>query len=152
MNIPTPYRYSKFRMPRYNGKPPKSNELRETEVLTGKINDRDASDLEERFANALNDNPNVDTFEYQPSYIAYRDMPGEIRPDFVVYSSGMLHPIFVDGAFVHMSAEQKGKDAENDIILNERLSGSGAFPVRHVKEEDLMTQEDANKTAREIFG
>jgi hypothetical protein len=147
-----PYRYSKFRMPRYTGKAPKSNELKETEVLTGRIGDQDASDLEERFAIAMNANPNIDTFEYQPSYIAFKNMPGEIRPDFVVESGGMLHPIFIDGEFVHQSAEQKGQDKLNDAILDERLSGSGAWPSRHISGKFLQTPEDTAKTVREIFG
>jgi len=147
-----PYRYSKFRMARYNGKPPKSNELKETEVLTGSINGEDASDLEERFAIALNGNPNVETFEYQPSFIAFRNMPGEIRPDFVVESGGMLYPIFIDGEWIHHTAEQQDQDKRNDIILDERLSGSGAWPSKHISGKHLQTPEDTAKTVKEIFG
>jgi hypothetical protein len=147
-----PFRYSKFRMPKYSGKPPKVNPLRDTEVLTGVINGEACSDLEERFAVALNNNKRVDTFEFQPSFIALRNMPGEIRPDFIVYSGGMLHPIFVDGEFVHQSAEQQAQDRMNDAILDERLAGSGAVPARHVSGKFLQTPEDAEREVREIFG
>jgi hypothetical protein len=152
MKVPKPFRYSKFRMARYNGTPPKSNELKDTEVLTGSINGEDASDLEERFAIAMNNNKNIDTFEYQPSFIAFKNMPGEIRPDFIVESGGMLFPIFVDGEWIHQSAEQQGQDRINDTILDERLSGSGAWPSRHISGKDLQTPEDAAKTVKEIFG
>lgn len=152
MNIPRPYRYSKYRLPQYTAKPPRSAPMREGEVLSGVIDGEPASDLEERFYIALISNPRVETVKYQPSFLAHRNMPGEIRPDFIVYSGGMLYPIQIDGAFTHHTAEQKAEDVSKDGMLDELLRGSGAYPTQRISGEYLQTLKDADDKVKELFG
>ncbi len=150
----TPYRYKKpkkARRPEQSGKPV---ELKQVENLSGYINDGNnvlpASDLEERFAIALSKNPNVDNFEFQVSYIAGQNLPGEVRLDFAVWSKGQLYPIFVDGQFVHKTAEQQQNDIVQDMILDDQLTG--AYPAQRISGEDLQSIPAAIAKVREIFG
>jgi hypothetical protein len=153
MKIPAPYKYSKYRMPRNQDKAIRSTAMKaDGEVLTKQIDGAPASDLEERFHNALVRNPNVQGYEFQPSFISGRNMPGEIRLDFLVWTGGMLQPVQIDGEFVHKTAEAKQDDISKDGILDDFLNGQGAFPVKRISGEFLQTQEEANAEVKDLFG
>jgi len=121
----------------------------EREVLSGTVQGLPASDLEERFAKALDRlGDAIQYYEFRVPYIEGRNMPGEIEVDFVVHTPFIL-PIQVDGAYSHKNAEQKAKDEYNDAVLNDYLQGV-AMPVRRVKDYELQTQDDADATARQV--
>jgi hypothetical protein len=121
------------------------------EVLTKTIMGQRASDLEERFFRAATKNKNISSVEYQPSFIAGRNVPGEIRLDFMVHAYGLMWPIQVDGEFAHGSAQQKEEDRQKDIILNNHLIPLGANPIQRVGEELLHDQDTADATVGRLF-
>lgn len=124
--------------------------LTSEEVLSGTVQGMPASDLEERFAKALDNlGDAIQGYEFRAAYIQGRNMPGEIEVDFTVYQP-FPQPIQIDGQYSHHSAEQHAKDEYNDSVLNDHLRGV-AMPVIRIKDYELESQEDANQRAREIF-
>jgi len=116
------------------------------EVLTGYVQGQKASDIEERFAKALGKaikNGSIMSYEFQPSYIANRNVQGEIRLDFLVHVPP-AQPIQIDGTFAHKAAEQKSKDKVKDAILNKHLEGTGTLPVIRIPGNELDTDEMAS--------
>lgn len=104
-----------------------------------------ATDIEERMYIALLRSGVSDAdIEFQPSYIAGRNMSGEIRPDFADYSGALIRIWYADADYWHRSAAQRNKDRTNDAILFQRLNGKIEFPYR-VPGRDLETQEDADR-------
>ncbi len=127
-------------------------ELRTNESLSGQIMGQKAGSVnEERFYVALQKSYNVTNIEYQPSYVAEKNMPGEIRLDFLVYAFGQAWPVQIDGEFTHGNAEQQQEDMRKDAILNNILMGTGVQLVTRVDGEKLKTQETADQVVRELF-
>jgi len=112
------------------------------ELLTGTVRGVEASDHEERFALAL-DKAELG-FEFQPSYVAQRNLPGEIRLDFMVWGQGgSPQPVQVDGAFTHKTASQKEEDKVKDAVLDEALTDMGAMPTLRVPGIPYLESQEA---------
>ena len=122
----------------------------QAEVLTQAVQGQPASDIEERFARALYKNERVEDFEFQQSYFAGRNMPGEVRPDFIVYA-GTVYPVQIDGEYAHKSAEQKATDRAKDAQLDGYLTPMGAAVTQRISGDLLQTQEDADRLVQEMF-
>jgi hypothetical protein len=136
----TPYRYKRPRPKRPDA--PSFPNLKEDEGLTGMVMGKDASDLEERFARALN-TYSLD-FAFQFFVETAHSLPyQEKQVDFVVYS-GQPEPWEVDGEFTHKSAEQREYDRARDALVDESLKDRGFAPVQRITEEYLVNQEAAN--------
>ena len=121
--------------------------LSEDERLTGFVHGKEASDLEERFARALDRAGKDYRFEYL--VLSNVGLPGEENQiDFVVDD---IYPMEIDGNFTHKSAEQKAHDQQRDAILNEQLSDDGWHPIERIPGNFLETQEDADQIVLEIF-
>lgn len=120
------------------------------ELLTRVVQGQKASDLEERFARGLDRNPNVYGYEFQPSYVTGRNLPGELRPDFIVYEP-IMQPVQIDGEFSHKTAEQHASDAVKDALLDEVLKGSGALPSVRIPGYKLQTASDVDEVMRELL-
>ena len=125
--------------------------IKNGEILTKTVMGQRASDLEERFFRAASKNKSISSVDYQPSFIAGRNIPGEIRLDFMVHAYGLLWPIQIDGDFAHSSAQQKEEDKQKDIILNNHLIPLGANPIQRVGEDLLRDQETADATVERLF-
>jgi len=120
-----------------------------TEELVGIVQGYPATDIEERMYIAFLHNKILDEdIEFQPSYLAGRNLPGEIRPDFATYDEALIKVWFADADYWHRSGEQKRKDETNDAILMQRMEGRIQFPIR-ISGEDLETQEDADRSVGE---
>ena len=79
-----------------------------------------------------------------------RNLPGEIRPDFLLYL-GIRLIVFVDGGFWHDTQEQKNRDSMQVAILMAELNKSGQNAlIERVKGEQLQDQEDADAEARKL--
>ena len=147
-SVPKPFRY------KLRPRPPQQplNRIKvsgEGERLTGFVHGKEASDLEERFANALDKLHYSYMFEYE--VLSNIGVPGEENQiDFVVYSGGTW-PVEVDGGFVHASASRKAKDKLRDAILNEQLGREGWEPIVRIPGSDLESQEEADNVVREMF-
>ncbi len=117
------------------------------EGLTGIVQGQPATDIEERMWIAFFHNGvNARDIEFQPSYLAGRSMSGEIRPDFALHF-GLIQVWYADGVFFHLTAEQKNKDAFNDMRLFHEMQGKIEFPIR-ISGDDLETQEKADAAVR----
>jgi len=113
------------------------------EELTGYVDGKKASDIEERWYRMtimfIQQNRLLD-YRFQPSYIAGRNMPGEVRVDYVWEIPPSL-PIFLDGNFAHKSAEQIQRDKDQLDALNEHLSGI-ALPAVRIPGDLLKRMDD----------
>jgi hypothetical protein len=137
---------------RVEQKADKPLELRTAETLSGLIGQQKAGSVnEERFYLALKKSNNVTNIEYQPSYVAQKNMPGEIRLDFLVYAFGQMWPVQIDGEFTHGNAEQQQEDMKKDAIINNLLMGTGVQLVTRISGEKLTTQDTADQVVRELF-
>lgn len=136
----TPYRYKTPRPKRPEA--PSFPSFKEDEGLTGMVMGKEASDLEERFARALNTH-NVD-FQFQFEVATAHTLPHqEKQVDFMVYA-GQPEPWEVDGDFTHKTAEQREYDRDRDAQIDAALRPYGFAPVGRVTEEYLHNQDAAN--------
>ncbi len=120
------------------------------EGLTGIVQGFPATDIEERMWIAfLHNGVNPNDIEFQPSYLAGRNMSGEVRPDFAIHI-GLIQVWYADEDFFHRTAEQKNKDAFNDDRLFNEMQGKIEFPIR-ISGDDLETQEKADAAVREFL-
>lgn len=118
--------------------------------LTGRVQGKQASDLEERFARALEKSRLAFTFQYQAGI--YGGIPGqEKRVDFMVYS-GLRCPVEIDGVIAHSTAAQQARDTIREILLNDTFRRRGILPIRRVKWWQLETQRMADQLVQEMFG
>lgn len=85
-------------------------------------------------------------WSFQPSFFQRKNVPGEVRLDFMVEIPPDL-PIQVDGNWIHKSAGQKAKDRANDARLNGRLSGEALPVVRIPTDPYIQDEETAYQTA-----
>jgi len=143
-----PFRWPKIRTPKEDTVN-RIDVQREEEGLTGIVQGDAASAEEERlYLGFLNAGVEDDDIVFQPSFITgARNVPGEVRPDFLLYL-GIMLIVFVDGGFWHDTQEQKNKDDLQAAILMQELSGRAL--VERVKGERLQDQEDADAEARKL--
>lgn len=120
----------------------------DAEILTGQVQGKKASDIEERFAKSLYKRKMG--FEFQVSFFAGLNMPGEVRLDILIVDT-FIQPINLDGSFAHKTAAQKEKDIFNDARLDSHLAGTGALPTIRIDGELLQTQIDSDRQLREVW-
>lgn len=150
MTFPEPYKY---KIPRPSTTIRRLDRVRapvEGEDFVGELQGMPSSDIEERFARALDKRQKA--YDFRTAYVAGRNLPGEIELDFAVYEGSLMYPIQIDGAFAHKSASQKSEDSAKDAILDDKLRGTGAFPVRRIPGDQLDTQEMTDAIVKELFG
>lgn len=131
----------------YNPQLPKERERPLPNVIQGMR----VTDIEARFYKAATENRDVDQIQMQVSFIAGRNMPGEIRLDFVLHSGGRIFPVWVDGEYWHKIPEQRAKDQYQDGRINARLEGTEAAPVQRVPGDDLDTDNEATKAVKDVL-
>ena len=117
------------------------------EVLSGYVKGREASDIEERFAKALDDADK--DYDFQVEFMTPFSIPGQEKEvDFVIYD-GQPQPVEIDGVYAHKSGEQKANDVARDAILNEQLGQQGYLPIIRIPGYVLETPEAADKLVEE---
>ena len=117
------------------------------EVLSGYVKGKEASDIEERFAKALDDAEK--DYGFQVEFMTPFSIPGQEKEvDFVIYD-GQPQPVEIDGTYAHKSGEQKANDIARDAILNEQLGQQGYLPIIRIPGYALETPEDATKLVEE---
>ena len=141
-----PYRY------KMRPRPPKQplNRLAGTsndERLTGFVKGKEASDLEERFARALD--AEGKEYQFEVEVTPPTAIPGqENQIDFLVEE---IYPVEIDGTFTHKTAAQKANDFLRDAVLNDYLSGFGWYPIERIEGDRLETQEAAATIVKGLF-
>ena len=122
----------------------------EDERLTGVVQGKDASDLEERWAGAKRRANRKFIFEFlmQTPF----SLPGKDRQIDFIDTTEVWQPEEIDGNFSHKTGAQKAKDRARDAILNLELRKQGALPIIRIPGDDIQTPEDADRVHREIYG
>ena len=153
---PAPYTYPKHRRKVTRPSTHRVKPYEEKEVLTGQVNGQDASDIEERFARALN--KQQISFEFRVfNFAPVRNVPGADETDFMVYSYGAIQPVEIDGEFAHKTQAQRAGDLAKDAVLNDYLSGQGYNPVMRIPDGTvtmagiLDEQGSADALVEELF-
>lgn len=119
------------------------------ERFDGNIKGATASDLEERFANAL-DRAGVE-YQYQVPVRTQVSIPGEEKSvDFLVFT-GIIYPVEIDGEIGHKTSEQIGYDEIREVLLNEAFRKLGYAPLIRIPWYELETPEDADLVVRRYF-
>lgn len=156
--IKKPFKYPKTRKPPSPELGSRITPYKEKEQLTGYVQDQEASDIEERFANALYKNPYVDSFEFREFFFApIRNIAGVDEVDFIVHVLGTTYMVEIDGAYAHKTLGQRSQDLQKDAVLNSHLSGQGIPPVIRIPdgvlypENSLDSQESTNRIVMELF-
>jgi len=125
----------------------------EKEQLIGTVRGMKASDLEERFAAALDQRRrSVDGYYFRLPVNAPRGMPGWKELDFLVISRG-YHPIQIDDVtFVHKGQRALAQDKLNDVIIMNALASMSPRPIRHIPSTRLGDKDAAMSVVKELFG
>lgn len=143
----------KYKIPRKDnnhlpfGKP---QQQRGDEFLTGVVNGQKASDIEERFARALNRVKKG--FVFRMPIISPRNMLGQLELDFLVIDEPHYYPVQIDGAYAHKAESKQQEDQKKDILIQAFLKKEyNAMPIKRIKGIDLETQEEANLQVQELL-
>lgn len=165
----TSFRKSAVKVPRYKiprglsdwePRRPNPQDTAVREEFTGIVQGKAASDIEERFARAL-DKKGYD-YEFRPVYLGGRNIPGSVELDFMVFVGGQQFAVQIDGEFAHKSAEQKANDRAKDGQLTQYLEGlldaprpmpfnpDGALVTR-IPGDYLETQAEADWVVEGLF-
>jgi len=144
----------KYKIPRANhGRLPygqiSNNVPRET--LSGAINGKKASDIEERFFRALSNDPRIGGVEFRVPVISARNLPGQLEVDFMFTAGAQTLAIQVDGEYAHKTTTQKQQDAQKDVLANNYLRKFGVMPIQRIDGDYLATQEEANSIVRDLL-
>lgn len=157
----------KLKLYRYVHRPLKAPEFRSdgirrtgnAEVLVGKIQDKTASDLEERLAKGLDKLKVAYEFRARISSAAVggqhltstvRNIIGELEIDHLIYNNQII-PVLVQGEIGHFFTKyQRIQDAEKINAINEFGSTQNWHEVVEVPYTELKTQDAADSVARRI--
>ena len=121
------------------------------ERLTGQVNGKKASDLEERFYRATRKDRRIQWVRFETVYGAPSSgMYGSAELDFLLFT-GTHYPVQIDGEWIHKSAEARHSDYEHDLIIMERLRSRGVQEISRVRGKYLKTQKDADSVVQQIL-
>ncbi len=115
---------------------------RNAEQLDRVVQGKRASDIEERFARALDHNERVEGYDFIVHELTGANLPGEAQLDFLVRSGGEQFAVQIDGEFAHHSAAQKANDAIQDVRLSEAIKAvvSAPYPTGGVPVNGLVAR------------
>lgn len=123
---------------------------RTPEELYGWVNGLSATQGEERFYRALVKQMDVRNIAFRVPVGAPRGMPGWKELDFFVETYSGFRAIQIDGIdYVHRGTSEE--DIIRDLITLKYLSSYNIGIVTHVRADELLTQEDADRVARRII-
>ena len=145
------FQYKIHRVGKYRGgTKPKVSKI--GEVLTGTLQGKtNVPADEERFYYAANKTGKVRDY-YVEFDIGARCLPGSRTLDALVNTDFGWRAFEIDGAaFVHRGAAKKAQDRLNDLQRMDGLKKLGIVPrngIEHIPDTKLMTQDQADRTAR----
>jgi hypothetical protein len=156
-----PYQYDikDIKVPEPNiGKAPYRTGI--AEVLSGTIQNKTASDLEERFSRSMNKLEVEYLFRARITtpYTSDRrltrilaSLPGELEVDFLA-KQAMIYPIMIDGEIAHFKTKwQADLDAEKEYNINQFGKLFGWHEAVRIPFWELKTQDLSDRKAREVF-
>ncbi len=119
------------------------------EPLTGFVQGKEASDLEENVGWAHEFLGIQFFFKYNVSLLGLQDSFKEI--DFVGIVGPWYQPIEVDGDIGHITEAQQGADELRDALLESELFVFGFRQIIRLPERDVDSREKALEQIREIY-
>jgi hypothetical protein len=123
----------------------------EQEVLTGFVQGKDASAPEERLCRGMDRSPYWRGYDFRRIIIAPARTVGSIEIDIWGYRpDGTEQAIKIDGDWVHARPAQVKKDKEDRDRIDNYLTKRGLPRLLVVPGHQLLTQEDADRTANEL--
>lgn len=130
------------------------------EQLTGQVQGKKASDLEERFASYLDRHDIPYEFRVRLTPLlngarklsgVFTNLLGEVEIDFLTYPN-QAQPIMIDGFIAHFYATwMKDRDEEKTRVVDDFGKGQGWKETVRVPFTKLINQEMTDNTARDIF-
>ncbi len=84
--------------------------------MTGYVNGRKASDLEERWARTMRGSERVDGFHFRKIYFT---IPNHVELDYLMFAGALVYPIQLDSTWIHSTAEARAHDMSQDARLND---------------------------------
>ena len=148
--IVRPFKYKLSRTPAQITPVPSLPEVHAEEFLIGFVHGKRASDLEERFARALDEARLQFIFQY-PLYGAYQIPGEENKIDFMVFDGPVLIPVEPRGGFVHESPSKKALDGRRTQILNEALARQGIRKIIQLDFDEPRDMDEARQLVRDLF-
>ena len=148
--IVRPFKYKLSRTPAQITPVPSLPEVHAEELLIGFVHGKRASDLEERFARALDEARLQFIFQY-PLYGAYQIPGEENKIDFMVFDGPVLIPVEPRGGFVHESPSKKALDGRRTQILNEALARQGIRKITQLDFDEPRDMDEARQLVRDLF-
>ena len=127
---------------------------KEEETLTGVVQDKPAAEGEERLAKTLSKRKMKFAFGTNPTGIP-TGMPGWLTLDFLVETRFGIRAFEIDDLeFIHKGQREKAEQLIKDARRLEGLNKQGynVRKIEHIDNAKLLTQDDADKTGRELFG
>lgn len=120
------------------------------EQLTGSVHGKKASDIEERFAKAL-EQFNIDYYFQRFVETEYTLPDQEKQVDFVVYYQNRTYPVEIYGSYFHTSSGDTLRDLERERQLNEVFRRWGWEELQVVWDYELFDMVAAQETVRRLF-
>src|SRR3990172_1638061 len=145
-----PFKYKLSRTPAQITPAPSLPEVNAEELLIGFVHGKRASDLEERFARALDEARLQFIFQY-PLYGAYQIPGEENKIDFMVFDGPVLIPVEPRGGFVHESPSKTALDGRRTQILNEALARQGIREIIQLDFDEPRDMDEGPPLVRELF-
>jgi hypothetical protein len=148
------FKLKKVRKPAATKLPtPLAEAVKVAPIVGGVIAGWKASAPEVALATVLQEHGKSFMFRYQiPAVAGVYGLRGQHEIDFIIFD-GVMKPIQVDDeTFVHKSPEQKAKDAESDIEVNQYFKENypSASPVVRIDAATLVTLNSATYKAMEL--
>lgn len=144
--LPKIYRYPKRRqqdLTRIHRLSP----AQEKEGLTGFVQGKEASDLEERAVKGIG-KTGYGVYFQLPIPVG---IPGEAKELDILVPSYNPQPINIHGWIGHHTQEQNGKDELRDYIIDDYGMEFGWLPIITWRDENLSNQELADAIARKVL-
>ena len=155
---PFKYRIRGEARPEYS--PSGVNRVGQAETLTGRIQGKAASDIEERMARAFDKLKIQYEFRARITSTAVgaqrltstmANLPGELEIDHLLYTE-QITPVLIDGEIAHfMTQYQRIQDIAKTALINAYGEGQGWHPVIRVPFTEIRSQEAADSVARRIL-
>lgn len=131
--------------------------VNQEESLSGLVQRKPASDIEERTAISLSKMQIPFTFQARINPLAgltemKENLPGEVEIDFLTEYLGRLYPLNIQGEISHFfAAWQRDRDVKKKIRIDSALSAYKAHELILVPFTKLRTQDDADRFYRYGF-
>lgn len=122
----------------------------EQDELSGTVHGKKASDIEERFAKALDRAGISYGFQYFVE-TEYTLPDNEKQVDFVVYHNNRKYPVEIYGSYFHSSSGDMLRDMERERQLNDRFRAWGWEDLQTVWDYELFDMTAAQETVRRLF-